>query len=83
MPLVRCSRRPVFLLRRYNSYHGPASVAPIGAAIMAGEGLGAATAREPYIATLDFGETEDNRTGLGKRLYDFGFTGSMNAFLDP
>ena len=62
---------------------GPASIAPIGAAIMAGEGLGAATAREAYIASLDFfGETEDNRTGL-QRLYDFGFTGSMNAFMGP
>ena len=62
---------------------GPFSVAPITAAIMAGEGLGAATAREAYITALDFfGETEDNRTGL-QRLYDFGFTGSANAFLGP
>ena len=62
---------------------GPASVAPISAAIMAGEGLGAATAREAYIGALDFfGETEDSRSGMD-RLLDFGFTGTVNAIMGP
>ena len=62
---------------------GPASIAPISAAIMAGEGLGAATAREAYIGALDFfGETEDNRSGMD-RLFDFGFTGTINAVMGP
>lgn len=62
---------------------GPAAIAPISAAIMAGEGLGAATAREAYIGALDFfGETEDNRSGMD-RLFDFGFTGTINALMGP
>mgnify|MGYP003645174125 FL=1 len=62
---------------------GPAAFAPISAAIMAGEGLGAATAREAYITALDFfGETEDNRSGMD-RLLDFGFTGTVNAIMGP
>ena len=62
---------------------GPAAFAPISAAIMAGEGLGAATAREAYITALDFfGETEDNRSGMD-RLLDFGFTGTINALMGP
>ena len=62
---------------------GPASIAPISAAIMAGEGLGAATAREAYIGALDFfGETEDSRSGMD-RLLDFGFTGTVNAIMGP
>ncbi len=55
----------------------------IGTGIVAGEGLGSATAREAYIAILDFfGETEDSRTG-GERLRDFGTTTAINAVGGP
>ena len=53
------------------------------AGIIAGEGLGAATAREAYIGALDFfGETEDTRNGL-ERVIDFGTTGVINAIMGP
>jgi len=59
---------------------GIANPATLGAA---GEGVGSATARESYIAILNFfGETEDNRT-LGELKNDFLFTAGINAASGP
>ena len=50
---------------------------------MAGEAVGSATARESYIAALNyFGETEDTRSGLEK-LSDFGTTAVLNGIGGP
>ena len=53
------------------------------AGVIAGEGLGSASARESYIGILNyFGETEDNRT-LGELGSDFVLTGGLNAAAGP
>jgi hypothetical protein len=62
---------------------GPVGFTTTAAGIVAGEGLGAATAREAYITALDFfGETVDERSGMN-RLLDFGITGIINAAAGP
>jgi hypothetical protein len=61
----------------------PAGPVAAGAGIIAGEGLGSATAREAYLGILDyFGETIDTRSG-GERFADFGTTGAINAVGGP
>ena len=58
---------------------------PLGmtGAFVAGEAVGSATARESYIAALNyFGETEDTRSGLEK-LSDFGTTAVLNGIGGP
>ena len=66
--------------------HSPTVFGSIPAAtagFVAGEGLGSASAREAYIAALNFfGETEDNRTGLEK-FGDFATTAAVNAAAGP
>lgn len=59
------------------------SIPAATAGFVAGEGLGSASAREAYIAALNFfGETEDNRTGLEK-FGDFATTAAVNAAAGP
>jgi hypothetical protein len=61
----------------------PGGPVGVGTGIIAGEGFGAATAREAYIGALDFlGDTIDRRTGM-ERLLDFGTTATINAMFGP
>ena len=52
-------------------------------AVMIGEGVGSAAAREAYIGMLDyFGQTEDTRSGV-ERLASFSTTAGLNAAAGP
>ena len=62
-----------------------APLGPVGIAggIIAGEGVGSASARELYIGILNhFGETQDNRT-LGELGTDYVFTAGINSAGGP